>query len=220
MSSTSNHMSSNDNHTSSTDNMTPTDNLMIPTNNHMTPALTHMSPADNHAMSDMKEMQQLFLGHGDDGVQGSELRRLCQEVLQIGMNFKCQSAVKANPTSTPESVIFPDMPNAGISCDGLMEAFKRIAAGSANWGSPNFMGFPDAGNSVPALCAAMLTPFINQNLANQDICSPLATFVEMETVHWLRQNVGFEVESTYRSSTEIGGVLTLGGGKECAPCPS
>ena len=162
-------------------------------------------------MSDMSGMQQFFLGNGDDGVQQDDLHRLLQGVLQTGIDFKCQSAVKANPTSTPNTVTFPDMPNAGITCDGLLDEFKRIAAGSANWGSPNFMGFPDAGNSVPALCAAVLTPFINQNLANQDICSPLATFVEMETVHWLRQNMGFKVESTYRSSTEIGGVLTLGG---------
>ena len=155
----------------------------VPTKNQLTSHDSKSTTFRYQTMSDMSEMQQFFLGNSDDGVQQDDLHRLLQDVLQTGIDFKCQSAVKANPTSIPDTITFPDMPNAGITCDGLLDEFKRIAAGSANWGSPNFMGFPDAGNSVPALCAAVLTPFINQNLANQDICSPLATFVEMETVH-------------------------------------
>ncbi|KAF2823791.1 hypothetical protein CC86DRAFT_372006 [Ophiobolus disseminans] len=95
-------------------------------------------------MSDISGMLQFFLGNGDHGVSQAELRRLLQGVLQTGIDFKCQPTVKTHPTSTPETVTFPDMPNAGISYDGLLNEFKRIAAGSANWGSPNFMGFPDA----------------------------------------------------------------------------
>lgn len=73
------------------------------------------------------------------------------------------------------------------------------------------MGFPDAANSIPALGAAMFIPFVNQNLCNQDIQAPAASFIEMEVVHWLRQQLGFKVAAEYTTVTEIGGVMTSGG---------
>ena len=73
------------------------------------------------------------------------------------------------------------------------------------------MGFPDSGNALPAVAASLLIPLLNQNLANQDICTPSATFVEMESVHWLRQVLGYPVPANYSSVRDIGGVLTLGG---------
>ena len=53
--------------------------------------------------------------------------------------------------------------------------------------------------------------FLNQNPCNQDICAPVATFVEMEVVHWLRQLLGYQVPSAYSCSQEAGGILTVGG---------
>lgn len=82
--------------------------------------------------SNMEEMQKVFVGHREDGVQHAELFRLLDGVLKTGVDFKCQPSAKANPTPAPETVTFPNMPNEGISCDGLLDEFKRIAAGSAN----------------------------------------------------------------------------------------
>jgi hypothetical protein len=99
----------------------------------------------------MEEMQEFFLGHGENGVLHAELFHLLDGVLQSGVDFKWQPSVKANPAPAPETVTFPNMPNEGISYDGVVDEFKRIAAGSANWGSPNFMGFPDTGNNLVSL---------------------------------------------------------------------
>lgn len=57
----------------------------------------------------------------------------------------------------------------------------------------------------------MLVPFLNQNMCNQDIQAPIASFVEMEVVHWLRQQLGFAVPESYGTATEIGGIMTAGG---------
>ncbi|KAH8669762.1 pyridoxal phosphate-dependent transferase [Tricladium varicosporioides] len=48
-------------------------------------------------------------------------------------------------------------------------------------------------------------------MCNQDIQAPAASFIEMEVVHWLRQQLGFQVPSEYITVTEIGGVMTAGG---------
>ncbi|KAJ7461341.1 pyridoxal phosphate-dependent transferase [Mycena galericulata] len=48
-------------------------------------------------------------------------------------------------------------------------------------------------------------------MANQDICSPEATFIEIETIHWLREALGYPVPDNYLAASGIGGILTLGG---------
>ena len=111
----------------------------------------------------------------------------------------------------PATKSFNSMPEEGISLGQLLECYHEIVQASTNFSSPSFLGFPDAANSVPALGAAMLVPLINQNMCNQDIQAPSATFVEMEVVHWLRQQLGYRVPSAYTTVTEIGGVLTVGG---------
>ncbi|KAM0716207.1 hypothetical protein Q7P37_007652 [Cladosporium fusiforme] len=134
-----------------------------------------------------------------------------RDLLGLGINFKTQSRVQNPRESDPTSVNFGALPEHGITTAELREAFQNIANSKTNWGSPNFMGFPDAGNGIAALGAAVVIPFLNQNLANQSICSPKATFIEMEVVHWLRQQLGFQVPDRYTRSNQIGGILTLGG---------
>jgi glutamate/tyrosine decarboxylase-like PLP-dependent enzyme len=101
--------------------------------------------------------------------------------------------------------------HGGLSHARLLEEYERIAAGSSNRRSFNFMGFLDSGNSNPALSAAAPIPVLNHNLVDQDICVLAATSIETEVVHWLRQNMGFEVQESYASSKDKGGALTLRG---------
>jgi glutamate/tyrosine decarboxylase-like PLP-dependent enzyme len=65
-----------------------------------------------------------------------------------------------------KSVSFGNLPEHGITTAELREKFGDIAGSSTNWGSSNFIGFPDAGNGIAALGAAVLIPFLNQNLTN------------------------------------------------------
>ncbi|KAJ7601751.1 pyridoxal phosphate-dependent transferase, partial [Mycena rosella] len=137
-------------------------------------------------------LSKLFLAAGNDNNEA--IRELLHRVVDLGIDFKTSENVSAQGqgmSSEREHVSFTAMPDSGISPDELVRAYEEIASKSSNWGSPNFLGFPDAGNNMAGLAAAVLTPLLNQNMANQDICSPEATFIEMETIHWLREALGY-----------------------------
>jgi len=151
-----------------------------------------------------------FLGSSEPENQQKALDFFTQ-VLDIGINFKSQPEVRHSQVENPATQSFGPMPEDGMSCKELLECFHKIAQHSTNFASPKFMGFPDAANSIPALASAILVPFINQNMCNQDIQAPAASFVEMEVVHWLRHQLGFQVPSEYTTVTEIGGIMTAGG---------
>jgi L-2,4-diaminobutyrate decarboxylase len=171
---------------------------------------THPALTDEHWQSPSNEtLKSNFVGH--QGAEPEALRKFLDEIVRLGMQFKTQSKVKTAPMPTPAVKSFEPLPTNGITYEELIQCYAEIAAPSTNWASPNFMGFPDSGNAAPALGAALLIPFLNQNLANQEICAPVATFIEMEVVHWLRQLLGYRVPDTYTSSQDAGGVLTLGG---------
>lgn len=104
-------------------------------------------------------------------------------VLDIGIKFKPQPEVQYKQAEIPETQSFDPMPKDGMTCTQLLECFPKISQHSTNFASPNFLGFPDAANSIPALGAVMLVPFINQNMCNQDIQAPAASIIEMEVVH-------------------------------------
>lgn len=110
-----------------------------------------------------------------------DIGQFLHNTIDLGISFKVSEKVSEEKMrSVPEVVSFDNMPEAGLSYDLLAQAFSQIASKSSNWGSPNFLGFPDAGNNVAGLAASILIPLLNQNMANQDICSPEATFIEME----------------------------------------
>ncbi|KAF2762458.1 PLP-dependent transferase [Pseudovirgaria hyperparasitica] len=144
--------------------------------------------------------------------KGSErIASFFDSIVKLGVEFREQPTVRRDPKPTPATVQFGSLPKTGISYDELLKEFKSIADNSVNWGSPNWTGFPDAGNSVPSLGASLMIPLLNQNLANQDVCSPEATFKEMEVVHWLRSNLGYDTPEKYTNALEAGGILTIGG---------
>jgi glutamate/tyrosine decarboxylase-like PLP-dependent enzyme len=156
------------------------------------------------------EFSKFFLATGN--ANNAEIGQFLHNIVDLGISFKSSETVSAEGIQRErETVSFDRMPESGLSYSELAHAFSQIACKSSNWGSPNFLGFPDAGNNVAGLAAAVLTPLLNQNMANQNICSPEATFIEMEVVHWMRAALGYSVPSTYSMASEIGGVLTLGG---------
>jgi glutamate/tyrosine decarboxylase-like PLP-dependent enzyme len=151
-----------------------------------------------------------FVGNTEPGSKHNALD-FFHQVLHMGVSFKSQSKVRRNHVEIPATKSFDSMPEHGISPYELLKCFGEIAQHSTNFASPKFLGFPDAANSIPALGAAMFVPFLNQNMCNQDIQAPTASFIEMEVVHWLRQQLGFPVPEEYTTVTEIGGIMTAGG---------
>ncbi|KAI9150761.1 L-2,4-diaminobutyrate decarboxylase [Paramyrothecium foliicola] len=158
----------------------------------------------------MSALQKFLLSSKND--HRDEFEMAFQDVVNLGITFKVSEHVLSdNLEAIPKEIAFDRMPETGLSCKDLLDLFSDIARNSSNWASPNFMGFPDAANGIPGLAAALLIPFLNQNMANQEICSPRATFIEMEVIHWLREALGYSVPTTYSTAGDIGGIQTLGG---------
>ncbi|PVH91212.1 PLP-dependent transferase [Periconia macrospinosa] len=161
-------------------------------------------------MPSITPFSNLFLSSGVE--DNNEAREFFKKVIDLGISFKTSPNVFSERVkAVPSKVTFDRMPKAGLSFEGLMQEFEDITLSSSNWSSPNFLGFPDAANSVAGLAAAMLIPMLNQNMANQEICSPEATFKEMEVIHWLREALGYSVPISYMAASGVGGVETLGG---------
>jgi len=139
---------------------------------------------------------------------------MIDKFVDVGLNFKLQEKVREDtfPLITggiyePESI-----PLKEKELDDVLKEFEeRYLRSCENWSSINFMGFPDAGNSVPGICASILADFLHQNLANQSICGPSATFVEIDVIQWMRSVVGYPINREVHNVTEAGGVVTPGG---------
>jgi L-2,4-diaminobutyrate decarboxylase len=140
-----------------------------------------------------------------------EQTKLLHDILDLGITFNNQKNVCHGRQRIPEFVDFSPPPTGGIPAAQLKVEFARIARRSSNFASPRFVGFPDSGNSIAGLSASVMIPFLNQNLINQDFCAPEATFVEMETIHWLRDLAGYKPAKRYHQALDIGGCSVNGG---------
>lgn len=134
-----------------------------------------------------------------------------RKILEEGMKFKSQKKVIQKELPQKDHVSFSGIPESGISLEELEKMYQDIMSKSTNFSSPGFVGFPDAGNSIAGLSAGLLSLFLNQNLINQSFCSPEATFIEMETIHWLRELVGYKNLERYNMASDIAGISAHGG---------
>lgn len=152
-------------------------------------------------------VDKLFLG----GSFCPEQDAFLEKTFKIGLDFHKHKTVRNAALKIPEHIGFTQPPVSGHSFDYLISEFESLAAESTRFNSPQFMGFPDSGNCASAVAAGILAPFINQNLINQEFCAPKATFLEMETIHWMRSLLGFPVLQQYENARQIGGCAVMGG---------
>lgn len=143
----------------------------------------------------------------------NEAREIFIRSLDIGLNFKLQPEVRKEPLQNllPPDFI-EDLPENGLEIEKVQDEFeKRFLPYCYNFASPNFMGFPDAGNSIAAISGNITADFLQQNLINQSFCSPAGTFAEMSVVRWLRSVVGYDNPLKVDDIFDVGGVITPGG---------
>ncbi|HEX8763371.1 MAG TPA: pyridoxal-dependent decarboxylase [Candidatus Saccharimonadales bacterium] len=130
-----------------------------------------------------------------------------------GIDFKLREVVRQKDSADLESMALIDaLPTKGISLEDVQKEFnERFLPYCYNFASPNFMGFPDAGNSIAAITGNLTADFLQQNLINQSFCSPSGTFAEISVIRWLREVVGYSNPAEVRDIFDVGGVITGGG---------
>ena len=142
-----------------------------------------------------------------------ESESVFKRVVQAGIEFKLGRNVRASGETLgdPKELMRAALPESGKPIETVLEEFiQDVLPHCYNFASPQFMGFPDAGNSVAALAGAILSEFLQQNLINQSFCSPSGTFVEIAVINWLRQVVGYDAVNP-DDIFGVGGIITSGG---------
>jgi glutamate/tyrosine decarboxylase-like PLP-dependent enzyme len=78
---------------------------------------------------------------------------------------------------------------------------------------PGYLAFPDSANALAAVAGGLLSKLLNQNLIAVDRSAPAATFVEIQTIAWLRELVGYPTSALtqMRGVKDVGGLWTTGG---------
>ncbi|MFH1608911.1 MAG: pyridoxal-dependent decarboxylase [Patescibacteria group bacterium] len=134
------------------------------------------------------------------------------KIIDLGVNFKLQKNVtKKHLTKKDIETILVDLSEKGIPVEKVIKEFKKnILPFCTNFSSKNFLGFPDAGNSVGAISGGILHNFLQQNLINQSFCAPSATFIEIAVIQWLREAVGYK-KTKPKDIWSVGGIITPGG---------
>ncbi|MBD3361268.1 pyridoxal-dependent decarboxylase [Candidatus Woesearchaeota archaeon] len=135
------------------------------------------------------------------------------KVIQTSMDFKTNKTI-VNYKNQKEimSDLLEPLPNKGKPIEKIIEEFEqKILKGSVNFSSPNFIAFPDCGNSNAALIGHILYGLLNQNLINSIHTAPTATFVEAAVINWFREAVGYESFQDPKDIFEIGGINVTGG---------
>jgi glutamate/tyrosine decarboxylase-like PLP-dependent enzyme len=106
------------------------------------------------------------------------------------------------------------MPRKGIKLEDAIDILKDpIGKYSIAQFDEEYLAFPDSGNAIPAIMADIYSKFINQNMIAVSRSAPIATFIEIQLIEWLRQLIGYEYKSLddIHSLTEVSGMVTSGG---------
>lgn len=139
-------------------------------------------------------------------------KKLFYRAVDIGTDFKMSPKVAAKHLTTADGLKFLiPFPKRGKDMNEVMREFQNeVLPYCTNFSSPQFMGFPDSGNSVAAITGSILFNFLQQNLINQSFCGPSATFIEIAVLRWLREVVGYK-NIPINDVWDVGGVITGGG---------
>lgn len=105
------------------------------------------------------------------------------------------------------------LPTNGIEYNEVEELLRFIGKYSISQSDLNYLAFPDSGNSIPGLIGDIYSKFINQNLIAFDRSAPIATFLEIQLLEWLRELIGYEHKEMkeIKALSEVAGICTTGG---------
>jgi len=158
------------------------------------------------------EFSKKFLG----STTTKEEKETLQKSLEIGLDFILDFEKKTlnyHPEDSIRDRFHDSIPEFGKSLDKIIVEFqKKIIDGSIHQASPNYLAFPDSGNSLAAITADILISFLNQNLISTTKSAPTGTFLEMQVIQWLRKMIGYsDSEELPENALQAGGIMTSGG---------
>lgn len=141
-----------------------------------------------------------------------EIAKKCfEEAINIGIDFKINNKVKEKEINKEQLEEFLKLPIDSNNVENVLDYFKKnIIPYCTNFSNSKFMGFPDAGNTISGITGAILSDFMQQNMINSTFCAPIATYMEISVIKWLRELVGYKTKAI-NNIFDVGGIITYGG---------
>ncbi len=160
----------------------------------------------------MFEFLKKFLG----ATTGESDKTILRRGLEIGIDFVTNTTQKTVAYYSDDTVrerFSESIPLVGNNLNAVIDEFQeKVIDGAIHQSSPNYLAFPDSGNSLAALTADILIGFTNQNLIATTKSAPTGTYLEMQVISWLRKLIGFtQAENLSENAIQLGGVMTSGG---------
>ncbi len=138
-------------------------------------------------------------------------KKCIDSIVEMGMDFKLQDNFRKKHVSETIIKEIYEMPESETRLENIITLVKeQVLPYCSNFGTEKFMGFPDAGNSIGGISGAILSDFLQQNLINSSFCAPIATYMEIAVIRWLREIVGYK-NIDINNIWDVGGVITYGG---------
>ncbi len=152
-----------------------------------------------------------FVGEG--GLPLEDVADVLAKVIRLGLQHKYRRAFMPPTTeATLENVATAPMPRNGIGIQSVLDELETLTHTMPNFGSTSFFGFPDAGNSLAGICGAILADLLNVNMINSTFCSRTATEMEIATIRWLRELVGYPTSADIPGNAALVGGIAVSGG--------
>lgn len=155
------------------------------------------------------------------GVLGGEQRthQALEQVVAVGARFTHrhdhgEPVVRYADNDTLRTMFEHGIPLEGRDFPGLLDEIKQtVVRYSILQSHPGYLAFPDSANALGAVAGGILGRLLNQNLIAVDRSAPAATFVEIQTIAWLREMVGYTTKPLTQMSgvKDVGGLWTTGG---------
>ncbi|MFI0448042.1 pyridoxal phosphate-dependent decarboxylase family protein [Actinomadura sp. 6N118] len=165
---------------------------------------------------DNKQLGGLLVGSGADR---SEHEDTLRDTLRVGLDFLHRAEDgepflhHAEPAELLANVGGP-LPVAGVEMREVLDEVEEVIAKySISQSHPGYLAFPDSGNAVAAVAGNILSPLLNQNLIAVDRSAPVATFIEIQVIEWLRELLGYPSAplDRLRGLKDVAGLWTTGG---------
>lgn len=158
-------------------------------------------------MDNENEISKFFLS--SENVK--DMKTIANDILNMGLDFKLSEKVSQKKMKEHDDLNFLSLEESIDNLPQLLEEFReKVIPYCTNFSSPNFMGFPDSGNSLGGLSGSLLSDLLQQNLINASFCAPVATIMEINVIQWLRKVLGYSTSDVH-NIMEVGGIVTYGG---------
>lgn len=146
-------------------------------------------------------------------------KELFKQVIDLGFDFmngklRGNKFVKYKPPEFFKERLSAPIPTKPIKdYTEILKILKEIGEYSISQSDPGYLSFPDAGNAKASLMGEVFSKFINQNLIAFDRSAPIATFIEIQLIEWLREMIGFDHKPLVelKALSEVSGMWTTGG---------